>query len=404
MTSNLAGKRVLIVGAGLVGLAAAWSLTQHFPDLDLTILDKEDGPARHQSGRNSGVVHSGIYYRPDSLKSRFCLHGNVLLREFCRRENIPIENCGKVIVAFDADETARLQRLRDSNGHLVRCAMISGERLRELEPHCAGRAALHVPDAAVVDFGAVARRMSEKLLRGGHAAIWNETVVGVKQTAAAQQVSCSSGRELTCDLLVCCGGLQADRLAALSGLNPAVRIVPFRGEYFRLNNSAADLVNGLIYPAPDPALPFLGVHLHRLAGGGAECGPNAVLSFGRENYDGNSFNMRDAASTFLYGGAWRLFKRHWRSGADELRRSYNKARFVESVRRLVPEIVASDLVPRAPGIRAQAVDRHGQLFDDFLILEQAGQVHVVNAPSPAATAAFAIGEEIAARAARHLRA
>ncbi len=404
MKAHSSGKRVLIVGAGIVGLAAAWNLAQRFPDLDLTILDKESGPALHQSGRNSGVVHSGIYYQPDSLKSRFCLRGNMLLREFCRREDIPLENCGKVIVAINADEIARLQRLHDNNSHLVRCAMICKEHLRELEPHCAGRAALHVPDAAVVDFGAVARRISEKLLRYDHAAIWNETVVGVKNSAAAQLVGFKSGRELACDLIVFCGGLQADRLAALSGLNPAVRIVPFRGEYFRLNTRAAQFVNGLIYPAPDPALPFLGVHLHRLAGGGAECGPNAVLSFGRESYGANELNIRDAMSTFSFGGSWRLFKRHWRSGLEELRRSHDKTRFVNSVRRLVPEIAAADLTPRTPGIRAQAVDKQGHLFNDFLILEQAGQIHVVNAPSPAATAAFAIGEEIAGRAAQHLSA
>ncbi len=404
MKAHSSRKRVLIVGAGIVGLATAWNLTRRFPDLDLTILDKESGPALHQSGRNSGVVHSGIYYQSDSLKSRFCLRGNVLLREFCLRENIPLETCGKVIVAFGDDETARLRRLHDNNSHLVSCAMIGGEHLRELEPHCAGRAALHVPDAAVVDFGAVARRISEKLLRGGHAAIWNETVVGVEQSAAAQRIRCGSGRELTSDLIIFCGGLQADRLAVLAGLNPAVRILPFRGEYFRLNSRAAQLVNGLIYPAPDPALPFLGVHLHRLAGGGAECGPNAVLSFGRESYDANVLNMRDAASTFLFGGSWRLFKRHWRSGLDELRRSHDKARFVDSVRRLVPDIAAADLTPRTAGIRAQAVDKHGRLFNDFLILEQAGQIHVVNAPSPAATAACAIGEEIASRASQHLSA
>jgi L-2-hydroxyglutarate oxidase len=386
---------VLVIGGGLVGLAAAWQLAQR-ARVRVTVLEKEDLPARHQSGRNSGVLHSGVYYRPGSLKARLCRAGKSAMEQFCREQDLPLRTCGKVIVATSESELPRLAALHEraaQNG--VRCERIERARLLELEPAAAGIAALHVPETGVTSFPAVASRLVELLRGRGHDVRFGVRVLALRSRPEEVVAETSTG-PVAADFAVACAGLHSDRLLLRSGGAADARIVPFRGEYYELRAERSGLCRGLIYPVPDPAFPFLGVHFTRGVDGRVECGPNAVLALAREGYRWRDVSLRDVAETFAWPGARRLFARHWRAGLGELRRSLSRRAFWRALRRLVPAVELDDLRPVAAGVRAQAVARDGSLVEDFELHRDGRVLHVLNAPSPAATASFAIGAHIVA--------
>jgi L-2-hydroxyglutarate oxidase len=390
-------QRIVIVGGGIVGLATAWRLSDR-DDVEVVVLEKEDAVAQHQTGRNSGVLHSGIYYKPGSLKATNCRAGKLEMESFCEAEGIAYERCGKVIVAVDERELPALERIHErgiANG--VACERIGPDRLREIEPHVAGIAAIHVPEAGIVDYRGVCDRLAAILRERGHEVRLGARVLRIRSGGSRRVVETTAG-ELDADLVVNCGGLHCDRIARASGVASGPRIVPFRGEYYVLKPEATHLCRHLIYPVPDPNFPFLGVHFTRMVEGGVECGPNAVLAFAREGYTFGTVDLRDLVETLGYGGFHRLALKHWRSGLGEMWRSLSKAAFVKSLQRLVPEIRSEQIVPAPAGVRAQAVNRDGSMVDDFQILEAEGVVHVLNAPSPAATASLNIGRHVAEQA------
>ena len=390
---------VAVIGGGIVGLATARAVAARLPGVDLVVIEKEAEPATHQTGHNSGVLHTGIYYTPGSLRAKLCVHGHRAMAEFCREAGLPFREGGKVIVATTQAQIPRLEELQrrgDLNG--VRgLRRLDADELREREPHARGLAALDVPEAASVDFAAVARRIATDLpgeLRTGAAL----DAVEIGETVVLHV----GGSQVRAGLVVNCGGLHSDRVARLAGADPEVRIVPFRGEYYRLRDEAAPLVRSLIYPVPDPTFPFLGVHFTRRVDGTVEVGPNAVLALGREHYRGGRPNLGDVAEMLRFGGFWRLVGRHWRAGSAEIWRSRTRRAYARSARALVPEVTGANLLAGGAGVRAQAVGADGRLLDDFVIQESPGFVHVLNAPSPAATASLAIGEHIADLVARRL--
>jgi L-2-hydroxyglutarate oxidase len=388
---------VVIVGAGIVGLATALALQHEYPAKKIVVLDKEDRVAAHQSGRNSGVLHSGIYYKPGSLKALSCRAGKKAMEEFCRRESVPYEICGKVIVAVDETELEALEGLYKrgvANG--VRCERIDRARLLELEPHTSGIAAIHVPETGIVDYAKVCERLAAKLKEHGNRVTTGAKLLKLEERSDQVSLQTTAG-DLSARFVVNCAGLQSDRVAALGRESSPARIVPFRGEYFNLSPEAARLCRNLIYPVPDPRFPFLGVHFTRTTHGTVECGPNAVLALAREGYRKTDVSVVDLIDSLGYSGFRRLAARHWRSGAGEIWRSLNKRAFVRALRRLVPAIEASSLTPAPSGIRAQAVAPDGTLVDDFSFLETPRVVNVINAPSPAATASLAIGKLIAGK-------
>ena len=388
---------VAIVGGGLVGLATAYALSGSGA-LRIVVIEKERAVAQHQSGRNSGVIHAGVYYRPGSRKARLSRAGKAALEAFCDAHGVPYRRPGKVVVAVTPDELPRLRQLEGrarANG--VELQAIGPERLREIEPHAAGVAALHVPETGVVDFGAVARRLADVLAERGVEIRTGTSVVGGHESPAGVVVETDRGAVAT-RVLVGCAGLYADRLARQLGLEPGVQLVPFRGEYAVLRPEASHLVRGLIYPVPDPTFPFLGVHLTRTVTGVVEAGPSAALAFAREGYGWRTVHAGELAEALLSPGVRRLARRHWRSGAGELARSLSLRPFAAAARRLVPGLALADLQRGPSGVRAQAVRPDGTLADDFVIESTRRSVHVVNAPSPAATACLAIGDEIAALA------
>ena len=385
---------ILIIGAGIVGLATAYTLTQQYPDKQITVLEKEAGLAQHQTGHNSGVLHSGVYYKPGSLKAVNSLAGRRAMLEFCDREGIPYKLCGKVIVAVGEGDEARLEMLHErgvANGIAVE--VIGRDRLDELEPHAAGKLALYLPNAGIVDFRLVCERLAQRVRERGHSIQTGAEVTGLTEHNDSVAVRSTAG-DFTAAYVVNCAGLHSDRVAALGGTPPAARIVPFRGEYYRLKPEAEHLCNALIYPVPDPQFPFLGVHFTRTAWGEVECGPNAVLAFAREGYRKTDVNVGDLWGTLTYPGFIKLGAHYWRMGAGEMWRSISKAAFVKALQRLMPEITAEQLEPMPAGIRAQAVAADGRMLDDFAFAESARMVHVVNAPSPAATASLSIGKTI----------
>ncbi|MEO1614909.1 MAG: L-2-hydroxyglutarate oxidase [Planctomycetota bacterium] len=384
-----------VIGAGIVGLATAWKLRQRYQDCTVQVLEAESAVARHQSGHNSGVIHSGIYYRPGSEKARTCREGKQQLEAFCEEHDIPWDRCGKVVVATSGRELDALERISErgtQNGVVFR--RINTDELRELEPNAAGIAALHVPETGIVDYVAVCEQLRSLVTESRGAVHFDSRVREIRSVQGSIEVKCSGGGVFRSGFLVNCGGLQCDRIASLAGVTPKVRIVPFRGEYYELAHSSQHLVRNLIYPVPDPAFPFLGVHFTRMIGGGIECGPNAVLALSREGYDWKSIRAKDLASTISFGGFRKLAMRHWRTGLGEMKRSLNKASFVKALQKLMPSLRDSDLVPGRAGVRAQAVTPEGSLLDDFLIQESDHAVHVMNAPSPAATASLAIADSI----------
>ncbi|MFD4956242.1 L-2-hydroxyglutarate oxidase [Streptomyces sp. NPDC058451] len=386
---------VLVIGGGIVGLSTAYAITRAAPGTRVTVLEKEQGPARHQTGRNSGVIHSGIYYRPGSLKARYAAGGAAEMVKFCAEYGIAHEVTGKLIVATGRDELPRLhalvQRGRE-NGIPVR--ELGPAQIEEYEPEVRGLAAIHVGTTGICDFTAVARQLARA---SGARIRYGARVVRVdRRPELGVAVLTGRGEIVRARVLVNCAGLYCDEVARMTGDDPQVRIVPFRGEYYEL--ARPELVRGLVYPVPDPAFPLLGVHLTRGVDGGVHIGPNAVPALAREGYGWGTVRPRELAGTLSWPGSWRIARRHWRYGAGELRRSVSRAAFTRAVRRLVPAVREDDLVPAPAGVRAQAVLRDGTLVDDFLIREGARTVHVLNAPSPAATASLPIGREVARRA------
>ncbi|MFJ3584298.1 L-2-hydroxyglutarate oxidase [Streptomyces sp. NPDC090127] len=385
---------VLVIGGGIVGLSTAYALTRAAPGTRVTVLEKEHGPARHQTGRNSGVIHSGIYYRPGSLKARFAVSGAAETVKFCAEYGLPHEVTGKLIVATGRDELPRLhalvQRGRE-NGIPVR--ELGPAQIAAYEPNVRGLAAIHVGTTGICDYGAVAAQLAEA---SGARILYGSEVTAVDRRPWGVAVRTAGGTVVRGRVLVNCAGLHCDRVARLAGDEPDMRIVPFRGEYYELADPS--LVRGLVYPVPDPAFPFLGVHLTRGVDGGVHVGPNAVPALAREGYDWSVVRPGDLAGTVAWPGSWQIAREHWRYGAGELRRSLSKRAFTEAVRRLLPAVEETDLRRAPAGVRAQAVLRDGTLVDDFLIREAPRTVHVLNAPSPAATASLPIGREVASRA------
>ncbi|MGW2636617.1 L-2-hydroxyglutarate oxidase [Streptomyces sp. NPDC001348] len=386
---------VLVIGGGIVGLSTAYAITRAAPGTRVTVLEKEPGPARHQTGRNSGVIHSGIYYRPGSLKARYGVRGSAEMVKFCAEYGIAHAVTGKLIVATEREELPRLhalvQRGRE-NGIPVR--ELGPAQITEYEPEVRGLAAIHVGTTGVCDFAGVARQLAEA---SGAEIRYGARVVRVdRRPELGVAVRTADGDVVRGRVLVNCAGLYCDEVARLTGDEPEVRIVPFRGEYYEL--ARPGLVRGLVYPVPDPAFPFLGVHLTRGIDGGVHIGPNAVPAAAREGYGWGVVRPREAAGTLAWPGAWVMARRHWRYGLGEVRRSLSKGAFTGAVRRLLPAVEEEDLVPASAGVRAQAVLRDGTLVDDFLIREGPRAVHVLNAPSPAATASLPIGREVARRA------
>lgn len=391
---------VVVVGAGIVGLATARAIQQSSPGTSVTVLDKEGGPGRHQSGRNSGVVHAGVYYPPGSEKARLCTAGRISMVEYCREHGIAHEVCGKVVVAVDEAERTRLAELeRRCHANGVRVEMIGAAALREIEPHATGVAALRVLDTGITDYPAVCRTLAGQVERAGGTLALDTAVIAGHERADGLVIETTKG-EITARRVVTCAGLQADRVAvAISGPDGAagLSIVPFRGEYFELIPERAHLVRTLIYPVPDPQFPFLGVHLTRGIDRHVHVGPNAVLALAREGYSWGRIDVSDLRETLGFPGFRKLARHYWRYGAAEMARSVSKRRFTHALARLVPEVTGSDLVHSPAGVRAQAVGADGNLVDDFAFRQIGRALHVLNAPSPAATASLEIGRTIAAR-------
>jgi L-2-hydroxyglutarate oxidase len=385
---------VAIIGGGIVGLATAYNLSEQFPNRTVLILEKENGPAHHQTGHNSGVLHSGIYYKPGSSKAINCRNGKLAMEQFCRQQSIDFEICGKVIVAVDEIEVPAMESIYQrgcENG--VQCEIIDRDRLSELEPHAAGVAALHVPEAGIVNYRQVCERLRDIVIERGGRFITGARVTGIRRLSEEIVLETSTG-EHAAKFVVNCAGLYSDRVTRLGGQKPTAKIVPFRGEYYKLKDEAKHLCKNLIYPVPDPSFPFLGVHFTRMIDGSVECGPNAVLAFAREGYRMRDVNVRDLFESLTYSGFVRMALKYWRTGCGEMWRSFSKRAFVKALSRLLPDIRSEHLESAPAGVRAQAVTADGKMVDDFLIQETDRVVNVGNAPSPAATASLNIGRLI----------
>jgi len=395
---------VAVIGGGIVGLATAMALKTRHTALSLIVLEAEDKLAKHQTGNNSGVIHSGLYYKPGSLKARNCVEGREALYAFCAEHNIAHERCGKLVVATLPEELPRLEKLEErgrANG-LDGIRRLRAEELKEYEPHVAGLAGLFVPQTGIVDYAQVANTYARLVEKAGGVIQKNTRLLGCRREPNELRLTTSQG-EVRCRNLINCGGLQSDRVARLCGVDPKLKITPFRGEYYELVPAKHFLVKNLIYPVPDPAFPFLGVHFTRMIHGGVEAGPNAVLAFKREGYTRSSFRFGDVLEMATYPGFWQMARNHWRMGLGEFHRSYSKAAFVKALQRLLPELQEADVHPAGAGVRAQALEPSGALVDDFRIAEAEHMVHVLNAPSPAATASISIGRTIAEMAAKSFR-
>ena len=392
---------VVVVGGGIIGLVTALQLTRLYPRCRVVVIEKEEELALHQTGHNSGVIHSGIYYRPGSQKARFCVSGANSLIQFCQESGIEYERCGKVIVATDESELGRLEELYQrgiANG-VEGLEMIGPERLKEIEPHASGIKALYAPRTGIVDFKVVAKAYADKIRAGGGEVLPGREVVSIRRSGGSIFLGTTQGT-VGSKYLINCAGLYADKVAEMMGVAPEVRIVPFRGEYYTLRPQRRHLVRGLIYPVPNPGFPFLGVHFTRNVHGEVEAGPNAVLAFAREGYRKTDFNVVETLGTLSYQGFWAMALKFWRIGLAEYHRSLSKRVFLHDLQRLLPEIGDEDLGPGGSGVRAQAVDKKGRLLDDFSIQESEGAIHVLNAPSPGATSSLAIGEYIVGLAAK----
>ena len=385
---------VVIAGGGIVGLATAYQITNKYPHMKVTVLEKESTVGVHQTGSNSGVIHSGIYYKPGSLKALNCREGRSMMEAFCKDEGIAYDICGKVIVAVNEPEVERLMNIYQrgqKNG--VRCEVIERERLCEIEPHTAGIKAIWVPDAGIVSYRDVALRLASKLEERGGEVVNDAFVRGIERSNDEVVVETKVG-EFRGDYMINCTGLFCDRVAKKTGERPDSKVVPFRGEYYDLKPESYHLCNNLIYPVPDPQFPFLGVHFTRMIDGRMECGPNAVLAFAREGYRKRDINLRDLAEALSYKGFRRMAAKHWKMGMGEMWRSFSKKAFVKALQRLVPSVTEDDLIRGRAGVRAQLLGRDGALIDDFIILSSQRVINVCNAPSPAATSSLKIGKTI----------
>jgi L-2-hydroxyglutarate oxidase len=394
---------IAVIGGGIVGCAAGMALSK-YARLSVLLLEAEDRLAAHQTGNNSGVIHSGLYYKPGSLKARNCVSGREAMYAFCEEHGIPSERCGKVVVATNEVEIPRLDELerRGRANGLRGLRRLKPEEIRDYEPHASGIDGLLVPDTGIVDYEKVTEKFAEIVMDNGGEVRLNARLLKCRRESGGLVLETAAG-EFWCRCLVNCTGLLSDRAARLCGVEPGLKIIPFRGEYYTLKPDRGHLVRNLIYPVPDPAFPFLGVHFTRMIGGGVEAGPNAVLAFKREGYKKSDFSLRDVWETFTYRGFLILISRFMKMGLGEMYRSYVKSAFVKALQRLIPEIEGRDISPGGAGVRAQALEPEGTLVDDFRIVEAERMVHVLNAPSPAATAAISIGEYIAAVARRKLQ-
>lgn len=393
---------IIVIGGGAVGLGVALEITRRFPRQRLLVLEKEDRVACHQSGHNSGVIHSGVYYKPGSLKARLCVAGAAAMVEFCREHGLPHQVCGKVIVATTEEEIPRLEQLRqrgEANG-LTGLRVIGPEELREIEPHASGLKALLVPSTGVTDYAVVCAKYAE-LIRTHGEVLTSAPATGIKRSASEIVVETPRGAFAT-DALINCAGLYSDRISRMAGDDPGVMIVPFRGEYYDLVPERASLVHALIYPVPDPRFPFLGVHFTRRITGKVDAGPNAVLALAREGYRHSDINLEELTSALAFPGLWRMARQHWRNALGEWHRSLSKAAFVRALQRLLPEIGENDLTSGGSGVRAQALKPDGALVDDFQFVPSGKILHVLNVPSPAATASLMIGKAIVEMAGKNL--
>lgn len=388
---------VVIIGGGIVGLSVGLALTERFPDKKVVILEKENSVSKHQTGNNSGVIHSGIYYKPGSFKARFAKQGSQSMVAFCKEHGIEYDICGKVIVATEQHELPLLQNLYERGiQNELEIEMLNAEQLKEIEPHVAGLGAIRVPQAGIVNYQQVSKKIRELIEANGGEIRCGEEVKSINEHENGVSIETSKGTVET-KVMINCAGLQSDRIAKMTGYFADLKIVPFRGEYYKLKESSRSLVNHLIYPVPNPDFPFLGVHYTRMIGGEVEAGPNAVLSFKREGYKKTDINLFDIAETLTYKGFWKLAGKNMKEGLNEMARSYSKGLFVKSLQKLIPEIQADDLEPGGAGVRAQALKSDGSMVDDFYFIPGKRSIHVLNAPSPAATASLEIGKEIVAR-------
>lgn len=395
---------VIVIGAGIVGLATALHLLQKDITLNILILEKENDIARHQTGNNSGVIHSGIYYKPNSLRAVNCLRGYQMLLDFCNAENIPYEICGKIIVATKDDELQRLQNIyqRGIENGLTGLELLDEKAIKNIEPHCAGIKGIYVPQTGIIDYTAVSKKYAEKIKERSGIISLCQKVVDIKNNNNEIKVT-TQDNIYTTKLLINCAGLYSDKIAKLTGNNIVVQIVPFRGEYFTLKKEKEYLVKNLIYPIPDPDFPFLGVHFTRFIQGGVEAGPNAVLAYAREGYKKSDIVWSELFESIFYKGFIKLAFKNWRTGLGEMRRSYSKKAFTTALQRLIPELQIDDLIIGEAGVRASAMDRNGNVVDDFIIEQQGCIIHVLNTPSPAATASLSIGLTIAEMALKELK-
>ncbi|KAA1421036.1 L-2-hydroxyglutarate oxidase [Nocardioides humilatus] len=397
----MSGQSVAVVGGGIVGLAVARELTRRFPGIAVTVFEKEDRLAAHQTGHNSGVVHAGIYYRPGSLKAELCARGRDLIRDYCVEHDLPYEECGKLVVAVDQGEVPRFDALERTAGEnqVPGLRRIGPEEIREIEPHAVGLAALHSPRTAITDYVAIARRMAQEVEEAGGQVLLGTEVTDVFRSGRGSRLQVAAGDQVHhADHVVLCAGLQSDRLGRRVDGQREPRIVPFRGEYLRVVGPKQDLVRGMVYPVPDPRYPFLGVHFTRRVGGGLEVGPNAVLALDREAYGVRpGLDLRDALATLTHPGFWRMARTHWRTGVREVRGSLSTSSYLRTAQRYVPEIGPADVERAGAGVRAQAVARDGSLLDDFAIVSTERVTSVRNAPSPAATSSLAIAEYVVDR-------
>lgn len=394
-TSESLNYDLIVIGGGIAGLATALKVNEKNPALKILVVEKEAKIAAHQTGNNSGVIHSGIYYKPGSLKAKNCIRGYHQLIEFCSEHQVPFELCGKIIVATAPEELNALENIfkRGQENGLDGLKKLSVAELREYEPHVAGIAGIHVPQTGIVDYRLVAEAYQRLLVSRGVEIKLSTRVTGIRRIGNQNIVQTTAG-DFSCSLVVSCGGLYADKIACMTTDNLEVRIVPFRGEYYKLTKEKEYLVKNLIYPVPDPNFPFLGVHFTRMAKGGVEAGPNAVLAFKREGYRKRDISFSELTETLMWPGFQRVASKYWRTGLGEMYRSFSKAAFTRALQKLIPEITEQDLGPGGAGVRAQACDRTGGLVDDFMFQESENAIHVLNAPSPAATSSLSIGETI----------
>lgn len=386
---------IVVVGGGIVGLSTALKIKEKQPGLNVLLLEKETDISAHQTGNNSGVIHSGIYYKPGSLKAENCIRGYSMLLDFCKENQIPVDLCGKVIVATKEEELGQLEKLyqRGVDNGLAGLKYLSKAEIQEREPHCSGIKGIFVPQTGIVNYRLVSKKIAEKFIQLGGQVLTSHKVIGVEAQPGRVEVI-TPQKTIVCKLMVNCAGLYCDKIAEMAGQNLDVRIIPFRGEYYSIKPDKAHLVKNLIYPVPDPNFPFLGVHFTRRISGEIEAGPNAVFAFRREGYKRTSFNWSEFWQSMLWRGFRKVAVKYWKTGLGEYYRSFSKAAFTKALQELVPDIREEDLLPAGAGVRAQACDKDGGLIDDFYIREAPGCIHVLNAPSPAATSSLSIGDTI----------